>query len=94
MRVGGVSVDGVCPCLSKGYGVMETAGNHEALDWGGVTWRRAAACSESSCVEVASLDEVIGVRDSKRPDQEPLVFSHAEWEAFRRGVAAGDFDHV
>lgn len=59
-----------------------------------VAWRRAGACAESSCVEVAGLGGEIGVRDSKRPDVAPLVFSRAEWLAFVDGVRRGDFDDV
>lgn len=59
-----------------------------------VAWRRAAACSESSCVEVAAVGDGVGVRDSKSPDAAPLVFSRSEWLAFRDGVRRGDFDDL
>jgi hypothetical protein len=66
-------------------------------------WRRASNCSDtacvevsrncadSSCVEVAQEHNLVMVRDSKRPEQEPLSFTMEEWAAFRKGVQAGEF---
>ena len=46
-----------------------------------------------NCVEVALLAlESVAVRDSKDPSGPVLVFTRAEWIAFVRGVAAGEFD--
>lgn len=44
------------------------------------------------CVEVAIKHGAVGVRDAKNPDQKPLLFTQAEWEAFLLGVKAGEFD--
>jgi hypothetical protein len=45
------------------------------------------------CVEVLDLpDGGRKVRDSKDPSGPVLRFTPAEWEAFRRGVLAGEFD--
>lgn len=45
-----------------------------------------------TCVEVAMKDGSIAVRTSKDSRGGVLVFSGAEWEAFIKGVKAGEFD--
>jgi Domain of unknown function (DUF397) len=47
-----------------------------------------------SCFELARLrSDLIGVRDTKDRGQGPvLVFNQDEWDAFRSGVKAGEFD--
>ena len=49
-------------------------------------------CSRKKCVEVAIKKEGIGVRDSKDPGKTTLQFTRLEWEAFVKGVKAGEFD--
>jgi len=49
-------------------------------------WRRAGR------VEVAFVDDLVGVRDGARPDGPVLVFTHGEWEAFLAGARNGEFD--
>ena len=56
-------------------------------------WRRARACANTECVEVAALAGGVAVRGSRTPDV-VLAFTKAEWGAFLRGVKAGDFDDV
>jgi Domain of unknown function (DUF397) len=55
-------------------------------------WRRAKRCASNACVEVATDGEHFLIRDSKRPEIEPLRFTGAEWAAFLAGARAGDFD--
>ena len=55
------------------------------------TWRRSSFCSDGACVEVAYDGDVVAVRDGKNREQEPLRFTAEEWEAFVRGVEAGEF---
>jgi hypothetical protein len=55
-------------------------------------WRRARRCGSNTCVEVATDGEHFLIRDSKRPEIEPLRFTGAEWAAFLAGARAGDFD--
>jgi len=45
-----------------------------------------------ACVEVAMRSDAIGVRDSKDDTSPVLAFTRPEWEAFVRGVKAGEFD--
>jgi len=56
-------------------------------------WRKARACANTECVEVAALAGEVAVRGSRIPDV-VLTFTKAEWGAFLRGVKAGDFDDV
>jgi hypothetical protein len=61
---------------------------------GRVRFRRSSFCGEVNCVEVAALpDGEIVIRDAKdtRPDAPLLRFTAAEWDAFLRGVEAGEF---
>ncbi|MEK7660375.1 MAG: DUF397 domain-containing protein [Patescibacteria group bacterium] len=44
------------------------------------------------CVEVAQDGETIRVRDSKNKNGAVLLFNKNEWDAFVRGVKAGEFD--
>jgi hypothetical protein len=67
-------------------------GGRAAMAWQsapGVTWRKSSwSAYNGSCVEVAELGaEQIGVRDSKAGLDSPvLVFGHAEWASFLRGL--------
>jgi len=45
----------------------------------------------ANCVEV-SREEDIAVRDSKDPSGGALSFTRDEWDAFVKGVKAGEFD--
>jgi hypothetical protein len=50
-------------------------------------WRKSTQSSgNGQCVEVAHLDEVVAVRDSKNPDGPTLTFSGQTWAAFIRGL--------
>lgn len=56
-------------------------------------WRRSSFCAgaNTTCVEVATDETGVLVRDSKDPAGPVLRFAHDEWERFVRGVAAGEF---
>jgi hypothetical protein len=47
-----------------------------------LAWRRSKWCGTSACVEVASLDDTLLVRDSKDPHGSQLSFIAADWAAF------------
>jgi hypothetical protein len=57
-------------------------------------WRKSRYSSEQgdNCVEVATMDRTIAVRDSKDPSGPILTFTVDEWRAFINGVKAGEFD--
>lgn len=50
--------------------------------------------SGGNCVAVGRLaDGSVAVRHSKgSQDVEPVIFNRAEWDAFVKGVKAGEFD--
>lgn len=64
------------------------------VDFSDAVWRRAAGGDgdETSHVEVAHKDGMYGMRDSRNPDGDVLVFTPGEWDAFVKGVHAGEFD--
>ena len=45
-----------------------------------------------SCVMVAKRTDVIGIRHSKDDTKTTLEFNPDEWNAFIKGVKAGEFD--
>jgi hypothetical protein len=46
----------------------------------------------SGRIEVAFVDNLIGMRDGQDPDGPVLVFTEAEWDAFVAGAKDGEFD--
>jgi hypothetical protein len=58
----------------------------------GAIWRKSAKSqTNGGCVEVADLDDVVAVRDSKNPTGPALTFAGAEWDAFLTAIADGEF---
>lgn len=56
-------------------------------------WRKASASSNNGgCLEVALLDGMVAVRDSKHPDKPPHLFTRREFRFFLDGAKAGEFD--
>lgn len=58
-------------------------------------WKKSSRSNGSggnNCVEVAFLDDVVAVRDSKNRGGPALVFTAAEWDAFVGGTKDGEFD--
>lgn len=55
-------------------------------------FRKSSFSGDASCVEVGAHDKNIYVRDSKAPEYGMLKFNAAEWDAFIKGVKAGEFD--
>jgi hypothetical protein len=53
-----------------------------------------AACSNSSCVEVARAGETVLVRDGKAPDGPVLTYSVTEWNVFLSAAKDGRFDQL
>jgi predicted secreted Zn-dependent protease len=61
-------------------------------DFSKAKWRKAIASGDGGCVEVAYVDGVIGVRDTKDNGAGPvLAFTQHEWTAFLAGAQAGEF---
>jgi hypothetical protein len=63
---------------------------------GGLSAARWIKSSHSSgsqeCVEVAHLDGMIGVRDSKDPSGPALVYTPAAWDGFTAALRRGQFE--
>ncbi|MFI5934904.1 DUF397 domain-containing protein [Actinoplanes sp. NPDC051494] len=55
-------------------------------------WRRSSKCANGNCIEVAKVGESYLIRDSSRPDEQPLTFLADEWRAFVAGVKDGEFE--
>ena len=55
-------------------------------------WRSAPGDSHGSRVEVAFVDDLIGLRNGADPDSPILVFTQSEWDAFVAGAKDGEFD--
>ncbi|GIF68700.1 DUF397 domain-containing protein [Asanoa ishikariensis] len=56
-------------------------------------WQRYGdASAERGAVEVAFVDDLIGLRNSADPQGAVLVFTQAEWDAFVAGARDGEFD--
>jgi hypothetical protein len=53
---------------------------------------KASGSGDVGCVEVAFAGDVVGVRDSKAPNQAVLVFAAHEWDVFIQGMKNGEFD--
>jgi hypothetical protein len=61
------------------------------VDLSNVVWRKSSRSGANNCVEVAFVDDLVAVRDSKDSDARVLIFTSAEWEAFIGGVENGEF---
>jgi hypothetical protein len=60
-----------------------------------LVWRKAQrSVGNGACVEVAPIDGMIAMRDSKDPDGAVLVYTQAEWSAFLDGARNGEFDNM
>lgn len=57
-----------------------------------LTWKKSAASMTGNCVEVASIDDSVFVRDSKDPKGAKLTFSRPEWLSFLTDVRDGKLD--
>ncbi|MBF6446339.1 MULTISPECIES: DUF397 domain-containing protein [Nocardia] len=57
-------------------------------------FKSSRSTSTKDCVEVAFLDDGVGVRDSKNPTGPALIFTPSEWSAFTTSVEAGKFDQA
>ena len=67
------------------------------MDWSTAAWRKSNGSDSGGCVEVAVLEGVVGVRDTKAAGAGPILeFTEHEWRVFTAGVKGRefDFDHL
>ncbi|MFC8526216.1 DUF397 domain-containing protein [Nocardia sp. NPDC057227] len=57
-----------------------------------LVWRVSSFTDNETCVEVAGTDSTVYVRNSNARDAGMIAFTRAEWSAFLKGAAAGEFD--
>jgi hypothetical protein len=57
-----------------------------------VDWHTSTFSATMNCVEVAVIDGIVAVRDSKDPNGTVQMHSPEDWRAFLDGIANGDFD--
>ncbi|MFC7545409.1 DUF397 domain-containing protein [Plantactinospora sp. GCM10030261] len=62
------------------------------FDLSRAVWQRADGDPADEAVEIAFVDDLIGMRNSTDPDGPVLVFTRAEWDAFVAGAQDGEFD--
>ncbi|HEX6445997.1 MAG TPA: DUF397 domain-containing protein [Streptosporangiales bacterium] len=60
------------------------------IDVDAVAWQRSGDGGDP--VEIAFVGEWVLMRAGDRPAGQVLVFDHAEWDAFVRGVKDHEFD--
>jgi Domain of unknown function (DUF397) len=59
------------------------------------TWRKSTYSSgNADCVELATADDAILLRDSKHPEAGHFTFTRPELAAFVAGAKAGEFDDM
>lgn len=62
------------------------------FDLSRAVWQRADGDPAEGAVEIAFVDELVGMRNSADPDGRILVFTQDEWDAFVAGARDGEFD--
>lgn len=58
-------------------------------------WKKSSRSNGNggnNCVEVAILDTIVAVRDSKNPTGPALVFNPSAWTEFVHSAKDGEFD--
>jgi Domain of unknown function (DUF397) len=63
-----------------------------APDLSQAAWRKSSHSGVNGCVEVAKVDHMIAVRDSKDRGGPVLLFRPDEWSAFLGGIRNDEFN--
>jgi hypothetical protein len=64
------------------------------LSWQAWDWEKSTFCASGACVEVTTHAGDVYIRDSKDASLAPLRFTTDEWNAFIKGVHAGQFMEI
>jgi hypothetical protein len=60
-----------------------------------LAWRKAlSSVGNGACLELAPVNGMVAIRDSKDPGGPVLRYTAAEWEAFLDGAKKGEFDNL
>lgn len=65
---------------------IDTAESNSPLQY-----KKSSFCAGGGCIEVGRTENAVFIRDSKDHRLTPLKFSLEEWQAFTKGVKAGEF---
>ncbi|MGH3738004.1 MAG: DUF397 domain-containing protein [Micromonosporaceae bacterium] len=68
-----------------------------ARDWSRANWRVSSRSNggDGTCVAVARIGDVVGVRDTKDPESPVLEFRFTdEWPKFVQAMKDGEFDNL
>jgi Domain of unknown function (DUF397) len=58
-----------------------------------LAWRKASLShAANNCVELATMGEMVHVRDSKHPAGPILTYASADWQTFLDGAKKGKYD--
>ena len=78
--------------LSGHQGKAREEAMQPSREWDAI-WRSSTFCSYLFwCVEVACDGDRVAVRNSSDPERTTITFTLHEWQAFIKGVKAGEFD--
>jgi len=74
--------------------MAETTSEHTQKEFISTTFKKSSYCQDGGCIEVASSQDgsTVYVRDNKKLNRDPLVFTKSEWEVFVKGVKNNEFD--
>ena len=66
------------------------------VDLTDAVWRKASASggNGNGCIELTRVGDVIGLRDSKNPDQPAHLYTLHELSCFLDGARRGEFDDL
>jgi Domain of unknown function (DUF397) len=51
-----------------------------------ITWHKSSFSESGNCVEVATQDRSVHIRDSKNPEEGMLSISSSAWQSFIQAV--------
>jgi hypothetical protein len=73
---------------AKSGKITLSASERESLAW----LKAHSSTANGQCIEIASADGNIAIRDSKDPEGPILVYTTSEFRAFLDGARNGEFD--
>jgi Domain of unknown function (DUF397) len=57
-----------------------------------LAWHKASLCQNGECVEIATHNDTVMMRNSTRPDSGYVYFTSEEFSTFLLAAKAGEFD--